>query len=695
MKSQQKLLLLIILGLIGNLTNLRSQAVSEANETPIKWPLNIEIGTAQVSNKNDIYTLRNKLVESCWLLGTNVQLLSFKDLSNQNTLDFNGVSTFVLETSMGKLDSRDFVITNKPEIFTIKTDPKGSRIAESISGKAIQTTLTHKLSGAVIVWTAELRDGSNYIRQSFSLSRLKQKKMEVINRICMVRLPVNFVVDNAIGTVPGSPYHVPNTNFLAAIEQPGYWAVSDSTNTDITELAMPTQMNFGSDDQYQLNTMIGVFPAQQLRRTFLYYLERERASRSRIYLHYNCWYDIEDLSDKALCNVANAYKTELVEKRNIKLDGFVLDDGWDSYEKQLWATDSVKFPNGFSNVTNILKSMKGGANLGIWISPCGGYGGQKERLDLVKKAGAIPQNIASFDMGYPGYYKMYKDICLNFMKTYGVDYFKWDNAAPFENDGRTFGNLKSTSHFMRLCQISSELHKVNPDLFINTTVGTWPSPFWLNHVDCTWRMGGADVSWIGKGDQREKGINYRDGEVYQMVVKRAPLYPLNSMMFHGVVLGHCYQAKKTSTAGNNMKNEFRSYFALGTNLQELYLSPDLMTEKTWDDLAECVRWNKKHASTLIDSHWVKGNPVMSEPYCYASWQNNEGVMCVRNPDDTNRNITLDIASVFELPEGAVKTYTLKSAYSDQRIQKIDVKAGIPFTITLKPFEVLVFDGVAN
>ena len=273
-------------------------------------------------------------------------------------------------------------------------------------------------------------------------------------------------------------------------------------------------------------------------------------------------------------------------------------------------------------------------------------------------------------------------------------YFKWDNAAPYENSGRTFGNLKSTAHFMKLCELAGDLRKDNPALLINATVGTWPSPFWLNHVDCTWRMGGADVSWVGKGDIRDQSLNYRDGEVYKMVVSRAPLYPLNSMMFHGVVLGHQFQGKKAAEAGNEMAREFRSYFALGVNLQELYLSPDLMNAKTWDDLAEAIRWNRRHAGVLVDSHWVQGDPYKSEPYAYASWRRNEGVICIRNPDDKPREITFDIGVAFELPAAAAKRYRLSAAYSDQSIQKVDAESGVSTTLTLKPFEVLVFDAAA-
>jgi len=675
--------------------NQSSQSVTNF-EAAIDWPDKVSPGKADASLTAGQFKLFNRVIEASWIIkDKHLHLLKFNNIQSNESNNFNGISEFAFETKAKiKIEASDFIVTKSPKIVSLPIDLKSSRIADHLSGKAIQLTLLHVASGIMINWQAELRDGSNYIRQIYTISRPNQPKADIVTRIVMLRLPTTYDIKNSIGTVPGSPYIIPETSFLAGIEQPGYLAKSDSINSRVTDLSMPTQLSLGNEDQYMISTMMGYFPIKQRRRSFLYYLERERISKSRTYLHYNSWYDIDELTEQKLSKVANSYNDELVQKRGVKLDGFVLDDGWDDPNTDLWVPDKSKFTNGFSGLQKLLQSTSG-AKLGLWISPCGGYGGQAERLALTKKDGALPMDAKTFDLGYPGYYKLFKDLCLNLMKKYDVNYFKWDNAAPYENNGLTFGNLMSTAHFMRLCQISAELHKEDPNLFINTTVGTWPSPFWLNHVDCTWRMGGADVSWTGKGDNREKGMNYRDGEVYKMVVKRAPLYPLNSMMFHGVVLGHCYQAKKTSEAGNNMTNEFRSYFALGTNLQELYLSPDLMNTKSWDDLAECIRWNKKHSALLVDSHWVQGDPKKSEPYCYASWYRNLGVICFRNPDDTPRDITIDIETAFELPQGASHNYQLMAAYSDQRIKKLNAKAGIPFTIKLNPFEVLVFDANPN
>lgn len=79
------------------------------------------------------------------------------------------------------------------------------------------------------------------------------------------------------------------------------------------------------------------------------------------------------------------------------------------------------------------------------------------------------------------------------MKKDKVIYFKWNKTG----DG-------ISPRFMALLSIANELRRENTRLFINTTVGTWPSPFWLNHVDSKWRSGIVNVGWAGKGNDREQ-----------------------------------------------------------------------------------------------------------------------------------------------------------------------------------------------
>ena len=59
-------------------------------------------------------------------------------------------------------------------------------------------------------------------------------------------------------------------------------------------------------------------------------------------------------------------------------------------------------------------------------------------------------------------------------------------------------------------------------------------------------------------------------------------------------------------------------------LQELYLTPSMMTSDAWDRVAEAAKWAHAHAEILVDSHWVGGDPLKLEPYGYAAWSRQGG-----------------------------------------------------------------------
>jgi hypothetical protein len=67
-------------------------------------------------------------------------------------------------------------------------------------------------------------------------------------------------------------------------------------------------------------------------------------------------------------------------------------------------------------------------------------------------------------------------------------------------------------------------------------------------------MGSADVGWAGQGDDREKWLAFRDGYCRRLFVEMSPLYPLNSVMHHGIVHGRAFQGDKVGKSGANLKN---------------------------------------------------------------------------------------------------------------------------------------------
>jgi hypothetical protein len=248
---------------------------------------------------------------------------------------------------------------------------------------------------------------------------------------------------------------------------------------------------------------------------------------------------------------------------------------------------------------------------------------------------------------------------------------------------------------MGIMDIAHQLRAVNPVIFINTTVDTWQSPFWLNHVDCTWR-GGQDMGYIGKGCNREKWLTYRDGVSWKAIKDSGFAYPLNALMNHGIVYSDGHPFPKKALAGSkDLRNEVRSYFGGGYALQELYINPHILEKAHWDAIAEGALWAEKRAAILVDSHFIGGDPNNLEVYGFAAWQNNNGTITLRNPNDVPQTYNLNIASAFELPQDAIRGYRLKSPYPDQRINEIDATSKASVDIELKPFEVLVFDAYPN
>lgn len=344
-----------------------------------------------------------------------------------------------------------------------------------------------------------------------------------------------------------------------------------------------------------------------------------------------------------------------------------------------------------------------GSHLGIWISPLGGYSGAEERVAHAVRMGLLPAGSKEMNLAEPAYRAWFTARCRELIEKDGVNFFKWDKA----------GNGVSP-HFLALTDIARELRTLHPDLFLSTTVGTWPSPFWLHFVDCTWRTGSADVAWIGEGSNRDRAITYRDAACYRLIVQRAPLYPLNSLMHHGLVLGREFQARFTSDmrrgeqepplppaenihatlpidfpVNNDLRADVRMLMASGANLQELYLTPEMMDSRAWDDVAEAVKWSRRRAAVLADAHWVGGDPARGEVYGYAAWREAKGAtLSLRNPGGVPRTIELRLSDFEPVSPRPVH---LRAAYADQRVQELSLEAENPLSVELKPFEVLVFE----
>jgi hypothetical protein len=574
-------------------------------------------------------------------------------------------------------DAKTLELTGRPTKHELTARPDASRLADRLHGEQFDLSLESSDHSLQVIWSLILLDGSSYLRQSLNISARGHDVP--ISRVALIDLPLPGA--HVSGTVAGSPI-VAGDLFLGLEHPLSQSKVTGDRATAWIERDLP--LRAGQSITY--SSVVGVARAGQMRRDFLTYVERERAHPYRTFLHYNSWYDLgyfTPYDEAGVLDRVNAFGLELTQKRGVKLDSFLFDDGWDNH-RSLWRFNDG-FPNGFSSVKEAAERY--GADPGVWMSPWGGYSNpKKERIEFGRGAGyEIVAN--GYALSGSKYYDAFRNVCMDMVHKYGVNQFKFDGTGNVDS---VFPGSRFDSDFAAAINLIGELRVAKPDIFINLTTGTWPSPFWLIYADSIWR-GGEDDDTAGVGTIRERWITYRDAQTYHGIVQNGPLFPLNSLMLHGMIYAK-HRRQLDSDPGHDFRNEVRSYFGTGTQLQEMYITPSLLTDANWDDLAEAAKWSRANAEVLKDTHWIGGDPAWLEVYGWASWTPTKGVLVLRNPSDKEKTIRVRLQDAFELPPGSAQHYLGRSPWKDDaNLHAISILAQQAHEFHLAPFEVLTLD----
>ena len=585
---------------------------------------------------------------------------------------------FAILLKDGTIYSADkLAMAGPPSKHELTPHPDASRLADRLQGQAIDIPLESTDHSLRVEWSLVLLNDSNYLRQVVKITAAN--KDAPISRVQLIDLVLPGA--RVSGSVDGSPI-VAGDLFIGFEHPLSHSEVRRDRATAWIDRDLP--LRNGQSITY--SSVIGVARSGQMRRDFLSYIEQERAHPYRTFLHYNSWYDLgyfNPYDQAGALDRVNTFGRELAEKRGVKLDSFLFDDGWDNH-KSLWKFNDG-FPNGFTPVKQAAEQYN--AHPGVWMSPWGGYSKPKQERIAFGTAAGYEIVDGGYALSGPKYYDAFRDVCMDMITKYGVNQFKIDGTGNVDS---VFPGSRFDSDFDAAIHLVGELREAKPDIFINLTTGTWPSPFWLIYSDSIWR-GGEDDSTAGVGPYRERWITYRDADTYERVVQHGPLYPLNSLMLHGMIYAqHHHQLDKDP--GNDFRNEIRSYFGTGTQLQEMYITPSLLSAANWDDLAEAAKWSRANADVLKDTHWIGGDPAWLEVYGWASWSPGKGILVLRNPSDKAQTISIKLQDVFELPPGAAQTYQAKSPWNDDANEpSLPLHAQQQHEFHLAPFQVLTFD----
>jgi len=626
----------------------------------------------------DSISLSNDSISATWSIrGGSLRWRSLTNHFTKATLALDG-SVFELVPKEGAvLRSSDFKILAAPVLRDIPPSPNPSKAADRLPGRELRIALEDPSAKVQVIWKAILREGANYVRQEVTIRALHQPLA-----LAQIGL-VDAIVPGASvsGHVKGSPVTA-GTWFLGFEHPLSECRVLDDRATCWLSRELPLQAGLA----VTYSSVVGVTHAAQLRRDFLNYLELERAHPYRTFLHYNSWYDLgyfDRYNEQGAVAEIQSFGEELTKKRGVKLDSFLFDDGWDD-PTTLWKFNPG-FPDGFTKVAQTASSF--GAAPGIWLSPWGGYDKPKEQRLASAREQGFETNEGGLALSGPKYYKYFHDTCLDLIAKYGINQFKFDGTG---NANEVIKGSEFDSDFDAAIHLIGDLRAKKADLYVNLTTGTYPSPFWLLYADSIWR-GGDDHSFAGVGTNRQRWITYRDSQLYRWVVEDGPLFPINSLMLHGLIFAR-YAQRLGDDPSHDFPDEVHDYFGTGTQLQEMYITPSLLSSENWDVLAEAAKWSRDNAQTLKDSHWIGGDPARLEVYGWASWSQEKAIVTLRNPSDQPQNFTGSLTTLLELPAGSARAYAARSPWkSDGAKPAMTIPAKEQHTFHLKPFEVLTLE----
>lgn len=663
------------------------------------FPQEKQAGNASLVVERDVYTLQNDLLKAHFVAKNNH--LFFNGCEQLGLLP--GSELFSILLADGREVPASSMNLKSVEELNLTPAEGAAKGSLKLNGKAIEAHFTFE--DLSIVWRAVLRDGSHYLRTEMDINANKDVAMRGIiamkysfNNKFSKQLP--HVVGNTRGAV------IANDKIFAGLETPmgiNTVASAPTVETSVLQGLWSRQTTLQEGKTWNVGAVVGLIAKDQARRSFLAYSERERAVPWRATPVYISWYELnidrnnsEDYSENMTINqcvdVIKHWNKDFFKKYKKNVKTFVFDDGWDQYG--LW-TFNKNFPNGFKEIDKEARKM--GSGIGAWLGPVGGYGqsGTYRRNYWKDKGGMQLSN--------PSYYKTFLDACTNMINSYDFRFFKFDGISAQASAIGPDAGARGDENAEAIINIEREVRKIKPDIFLNTTVGTWASPFWFQFTDAVWRQV-ADYNVIGnQGSDRERWITYRDHLVYQNFVQNSPLCPINTLMTHGFILSK-WGAVSKDMDYEGIVRELRCAFACGSGMVELYNDYELMNKinkgALWKDLAECIDWQEANADVLPDIHWVGGHPwdgKKANIYGWAAWNGKKAVFTLRNPAAYEQTIKLTLRKALDIPAYVKTTITLNDGFSQGVLGGLKVNEPIDIdkelTLTLPKSSVFVYNGV--
>ena len=398
--------------------------------------------------------------------------------------------------------------------------------------------------------------------------------------------------------------------------------------------------------------MFGISPAGRAGEGFVHYIEKHGRRKKKL-LH---TYDIYGVYDNAgLMNptevteelvLDNLDDLERLQKRGIYFDYYFIDTGWSNHRGDLKDFDPSRFPKGPAKIVEQLRKL--GMKIGLWVSPSAGP------MAFVSAAGnpvLDPSAMHPLKEGQPcneyclasePYRTIFREALLYHVKENNVRSFKLDGFSYFctnPTHGHMMGKYSVEPIVDSMIEIIEEVRRECLDIMF-MYYWHFRSPWWLLHGETIyergiWMEGATPSDFPARLTRQSVTISFDQGLDHSW--DKFPLHTQDSL---GVWITHTRWGAYMGKEG--WQDAWVMDLARGSMLCQLWGDVSLFDEKDIQFLAAISAWAKKNSHLLYQPRRILGNPWKAEPYGYACFQGDEGVIFIYNPQFRQDTISLSL-----------------------------------------------------
>lgn len=410
------------------------------------------------------------------------------------------------------------------------------------------------------------------------------------------------------------------------------------------------------------------------------------SSHAPLFVNYNTWWTLMPPTEANSLELIELFRKKLFEPHGQSIDTFTLDDGWD-VDQSLWDINAKAFPNAFAPLVEALKAQK--ARLGIWLSPSSGYNHAPWLSQHGYQANSNPWYICSSE---PKYRQDIVKRVTDLAAKYDVAFFKFDGfCASCDAPGHAHhlpGPYAKEANVEAFIELLTAVRRVQPGVYLDPTCGIWLSPWWLQYADSLWGEVSGDYPDIIVPAPiiRDSATTTRDA-VFRQRCREHPGFPPAAIEHLGIIV----------ITPEKWEDNAMIVVGRGARLLTLYVDPRHFTkgDRDWAFLGALLKWIRHNADVLRQSEPILGDPMKREPYGYAHFRGQRGIIALRNPFIEPRvvRVKLDESAGWErhdaCPSMASSRYLARIVYPRHEVLAREPGFGDTLEVELQGYETLV------